>query len=118
MVSCSTLHSSSLILTKHLRPPEYGFVEFSRQKVRIYPTSTQPRFRIFLIWYSGRNGPTSDVLINLSVTEVNAQVVLETYSTRPFLGYSAFFFYRDGPTCDLTNCLQTLSSSMLVPGGT
>lgn len=35
MVGCLALHSSSLQFVKLLRPVEYAFVEFSRQKVRI-----------------------------------------------------------------------------------
>jgi hypothetical protein len=45
MVGCHTPHYSSLMLMKHLRPLEYGFVEFSRQKVRLNPTTT----RVFLM---------------------------------------------------------------------
>ena len=62
--------SSSSPLTKPLRPLEYGFVEFSRQRVRIYPNPARPRFPIFLTRHSGRDGPTSDTLNYLPKTDV------------------------------------------------
>lgn len=65
MVGCLVLHSSYLPHVKLLNPLEYGFVEFSRQKVRIYANPTHPRFPIFLTRYSGCNGPTSDTLNDL-----------------------------------------------------
>lgn len=43
------------MLMKRLRPSEYGFVEFSRQKVRIYPTQT-PDFFYDVICRMQRSG--------------------------------------------------------------
>lgn len=88
------LHSSSLSLTKPLRPLEYGFVEFSRQKVRIYPDPTHPHFPIFLTQHSGCNGPVSEALSNLLESDTIVQVVLETYSTHSFLGRGTSFIRK------------------------
>jgi hypothetical protein len=49
---------------------------------------------VFFSWYDTQDA-TVRLLTSQSLPEINViiQVVLETYSTRPFLGYSASFFF-------------------------
>ena len=109
MVGCLAPHFSSLSLTGPLRLLEYAFVEFSRQKVRAHPDPTNyPRVLVFLTRYPGCNGPTSAIPNDLPKTDVTVQVVLETYSTRPFLGCGACFMHQRGSAGVLTNSFTDL----------
>lgn len=80
--------------TKPLLPLDYGFVEFSRQRVRDPPDPTCPCFPIFLTRCSGCIGLASDTLDDLPKSDVTLQVVLETYFTRPFLGCGTSFTHQ------------------------